>query len=163
MSYYVSKQTPVAVLDNIRLNLQSFTSSLNEYKINLSETQKRGARSMSGGREGYARMISQIASNNMNSLPREHNPADLVSRLAYDAKLEESRQAIMTLLETISETQLANSIDIMKIVDDYAGLLQISRNNNAALDLAMREVDEWNARFGPKSDSNRPDSTEEVQ
>ena len=76
------------------------------------------------------------------------------SRLAYDSKLEESRQAIMSLLETISDTQLANSIDIMKIVDDYVGVLQISRNNSSTLDLAMREVDEWNSRFANSSNSN---------
>jgi hypothetical protein len=109
---------------------------------------------MARGREGYARMISLIANNNLNSLPREHNPADLFSRLAYDSKPEESRQAVMTLLETITETQMANSIDIMKLADDYAAVLQVSRNNSSALDMAMHEVDEWNTRFAHNGNSN---------
>lgn len=158
MPYLVSNQIAASTLDSIRASVQSLTSGISALKINLTEEQKKGARIMSGGREGYARMVSQIANNNINSLPREHNPADLSSRLAYDSKLEESRQAIMSLLETISDTQLANSIDIMKIVDDYVGVLQISRNNSSTLDLAMREVDEWNSRFANSSNSNSPNT-----
>ena len=37
--------------------------------------------------------------------------------------------------------------DIMKLTDRYVNNLQIDRGNNAALDIAMREVDEWNKRF----------------
>jgi len=150
MSYLIITQAPAGNIDAIRSQVQSLTTSIAPYKVNLTEVQKTGVRNMAEGREGYARLISQIASNNINSLAREHNPADLVSRLAYDSKLEEARQACMSLLETISDTQLANSIDIMKNVDDYANNLQTSRNNNAALDMAMREVDEWNKRFGAR-------------
>ena len=161
MSYHIITQAPTGSIDAIRNQVQSLTTSLAPYKVNLNEAQKTGVRNMAEGREGYARMISQIASNNINSLAREHNPADLVSRLAYDSKLEEARQACLSLLETITDTQLANSIDIMKNVDDYAGNLQTSRNNNAALDLAMREVDDWNKRFGnrPNGGSNNKGRT----
>jgi hypothetical protein len=154
MPYLVSSQIAAGTLDSIRSSVQAASTSINALKINLTDEQKKGARTMASGREGYARMISQIANNNLNSLPREHNPADLVSRLAYDSKLEESRQAIMTLLETITETQMANSIDIMKLADDYAAVLQVSRNNSSALDMAMHEVDEWNARFAHNGNSN---------
>lgn len=102
---------------------------------------------MAEGREGYARLVSQVANNHANSLLREHNPSDLIAKLAYDSKLEELRQPLMKLLEIVSETQLANGIDAMRLVDDYVKALQISRNSNGSLDLAMREIDEWNKRF----------------
>lgn len=155
MSYLVNSQAPATTLDSIRVSIQTHITSLAAFKVNLIESEKSGARTMAEGREGYARLVSQICNNNINSLPREFNPADLTSKLAYDSKLEEAKQAIMSLLETISETQTANSIDIMKMVDDSVKVLQISRNNNAALDLAMREVDEWNTRF-----ANKPNNTE---
>ena len=59
-------------------------------------------------------------------------------------------------METITETQMANSMDIMKMVDDSVNVLQVSRNNSAALDLAMREVDDWNARFANRNDNTNP-------
>ena len=89
-------------------------------------------------------MVSKIASANIESLAREHNPQDLEDRLAYDAKMEELRQLVTKLNEMISETQLANSVDIMSYVDAYSENLQTSRRDNGSLDLAMREVDEWN-------------------
>ena len=67
--------------------------------------------------------------------------------MAYDAKLEELRQLAIKLNEIVTETQLANSVDIMTYVDAYAENLQTSRRDNGSLDLAMREVDEWNKRF----------------
>jgi hypothetical protein len=159
MSYLVNSFAADASINSIKATVQNLTIGLEPHKVNLTDSQKVGLRSMAEGREGYARLISQIASNNINSLPREHNPDDLVTRLAYDSTLEGARQALMSLLETVSETQLANSIDIMKFVDDYAASLQISRNNNAALDLAMREVDDWNSRFANKTNNNTPPAT----
>ena len=51
------------------------------------------------------------------------------------------------MLEILEETQLGAACDIMKLTDRYVNNLQIDRGNNAALDIAMREVDEWNKRF----------------
>lgn len=158
MPYLVNNPAPTPTIDSMRLSLQSIFTTFTPFRINLSEEQKKGARTMAGGREGYARMVSQICNNNVNSLPRDFNPIDLSNKLAYDAKLEEVRQAAMSLLESISETQQANSIDIMKMVDDSVSVLQVARNNSASLDLAMREVDDWNARFANKSEPNNPNA-----
>jgi len=150
MPYYITTQMPVAAIDALKAAINAQIAAMAPYKVSLNTDQKTGARTMAAGREGLARMISQIALAHVNSLARELNPADLAARLAYDAKLEEGRQALMKALETIAETQLANGIDAMVMVDAYAANLQISRKNIAALDLAMQEVDEWNARFAHK-------------
>ena len=147
---------PVASADAIKNNLQTQITALEPFKINLSDGEKIGGRTMAEGREGLARLISKVASANINSLAREHNPQDLEDRLAYDAKLEELRQLAIKLNEIVTETQLANSVDIMTYVDAYAENLHTSRRDNGSLDLAMREVDEWNKRFAHKSDDAPP-------
>ena len=143
----IISKLPVVSADAIKTNLQTQIIALDPFKINLSDGEKIGGRTMAEGREGLARLISKIASANINSLAREHNPQDLEDRLAYDAKLEELRQLAIKLNEIVTETQLANSVDIMTYVDAYAENLQTSRRDNGSLDLAMREVDEWNKRF----------------
>jgi hypothetical protein len=148
MPYFIVNPAPATFIDTVTNTIRNLSVSMNPFKVNLVDAQKPGLRTMAEGREGYARMVSQIANNNINSLPRESNPTDLVARLAYDSKLEEARQAVISLLESSSETQTANSMDIMQDVDAYAEVLQVSRKNNASLDLAMQEVDAWNARFG---------------
>ena len=149
---------PVASADAIKNNLQTQITALEPFKINLSDGEKIGGRTMAEGREGLARLISKVASANINSLAREHSPQDLEDRLAYDAKLEELRQLAIKLNEIVTETQLANSVDIMTYVDAYAENLQTSRRDNGSLDLAMREVDEWNKRFVNKNDNTPPAS-----
>lgn len=53
----------------------------------------------------------------------------------------------------IEEMELGAATDIMTLVDRYKSNLQISRGNEAPLDLAMREVGEWNSRFENKKDN----------
>lgn len=102
----------------------------------------------------------------LRSLPVLHHSHDPLLRLhgpwlqhagfRPSANLESVRQALNALMEQITETQMANGMDIMTMVDRYSSSLQANRNNNAALDLAMREVDEWNKRFGRRSDNGAP-------
>jgi hypothetical protein len=124
--------------------------------VGLSDMQKTGVRSMAEGREGFARMVSKIAVAHVDSLAREHDPAELEGKLAYDSTLEDMRQSVMALHEMIEETQLANSMDIMSLVDKYAANLDTSRKGNEALDMALREVDDYNKRFGERNKSKTP-------
>ena len=103
---------------------------------------------MAEGREGYARLISKIATANPESLARQDDPQDLANRLLHDERLEGLRQELMRVLEKITEIQLANSADIMSYVDAYTNSLQAARTRDAALDASMKEVDDWNKRFG---------------
>jgi hypothetical protein len=146
-------QLPVTTADEIKTAMNEQIAALTPFKINLTNGEKIGGRTMAAGREGMARLISSIASAHIESLAREHNPRDLEERLAYDAKMEELRQLGNKFLEIVTETQLANSIYCMTYVDAYSANLQTSRKNNGSLDLAMREVDEWNKRFAHKNDT----------
>lgn len=160
MPNLVTNPAPSATIDTIKTAISAQITAFAPFKVGLNDDEKIGVRSMAADREGYARMISQIATANINSLARELNPADLVAKLAYDAKLEELRQVGMIFLETVEETQLANSSDAMKLVDAFAKNLQASRQNNSSLDNAMREVDDWNKRFGARPNAKTDSPTE---
>lgn len=140
-----------------------FTTSINDalttydaYKINLTDEEKTGLRSMAEGREGYARLISRIATQFPNSLSRADSPEELKELLTYYQNLESNRLALVQSLETIQEIQLGASADIMFKVDRFAQNLQISRSNEGSLDLAMQEVDDWNGRFANRTPEDPP-------
>lgn len=108
---------------------------------------------MAEGREGYARLISRIATQFPNSLSRADVPSELSGMLDYYNGLEANRMALLQAMEIIEEIQMAAATDVMTLVDRYAANLQISRGNEGSLDLAMGEVDQWNKRFANKKDN----------
>ncbi|MBK6275200.1 MAG: hypothetical protein IPF58_11115 [Saprospirales bacterium] len=147
MGKIILSQATKAILDAMVVQINNSAATFKPFAVNLTEKEKEGGRSMAEGREGYVRLVSAIANQNPNSLSRADNPADLVSLLNYYSNLAADIQATYSLLEILEETQLGAACDIMKLTDRYVNNLQIDRGNNAALDIAMREVDEWNKRF----------------
>ena len=135
-------------------SLLNWRQKLEPVSIGLSDKDKLGKRTMAEGREGYARLISSIASAHVNSLAREHDPAELEGRLNYDSKLEQLRQQLMAITEMVTETQMANGMDIMRMVDLFSDNLHSSRKMNESLDSSLREVDEFNKRFGVQPGQN---------
>lgn len=140
-----------AITDTYTSTITSALTPLNDYKLNLTDDEKPGMRTMAEGREGYARLI---ASQFPDALCRSDNPTELTGLLDYYNNLEGGRMAILQNLETFEEIQLGASSDIMTLTDRYKANLQLSRENDSALDLAMREVDDWNSRFGVNKNKN---------
>jgi hypothetical protein len=141
----------------------AFTTAINAaavplapFKINLTDAEKIGMRTMAEGREGYARLVSRIATQFPNGLSRADNPSELTTLLAYYADLEANRLAVLQVLETIQEIQQGAAADIMTLVDRYNSNLQISRTNEGSLDLAMKEVDDYNSRFSNNNNNVPP-------
>lgn len=136
----------------------TFTAAINTalapllpFKISLTNEEKKGMRSMAEGREGFARLIGRIANQFPNSLSRIDNPAEFNTLMGVYENTEAVRMALLQALETIDEIGIGASTDIMTLVDRYSGSLEISRGSDGALDLAMREVDEYNRRFGKRN------------
>ncbi len=150
MEKMIKVKLPLAEQQAVVKALTECRHKIKGVSVGLSNSEKKGARVMAGGREGLARLVNKIAQAHINSLAREDDPKDLEDRLLYDAELEEMRQQAMAFYEAVEETQLANSRDIMMLVDKFTGSLQASRNGNASLDLSMREVDVYNSRFANK-------------
>lgn len=149
-----------AVLDTHTSTITTALTPINPYKVNLTDDEKPGMRTMAEGREGYARLISRIATQFPDALGRSDSPEQLSDLLDYYGNLEGGRLALLQNLETFEEIQLGASADIMTLTDRYKNNLQLSRENDAALDLAMRDVDVWNSRFGASKNKTDTPPTE---
>lgn len=147
MKKIIFTQAPKTITDGLVTQTNTAITSFKPYGVNLTEEEKLGGRRMAEGREGYARLVSAVATQNAAYISRSDNPADLSSLLTYYGNLAANIQAVYSLLEVLEETQLGTAADIMVLVDRYVKNLQIERDNSASLDLSMREVDEWNKRF----------------
>ena len=152
MAKLITTIAPPAVLTAFTTAVTTALTPVNPFKINLTDEQKKGTRSMAEGREGYARLISRIANQFPNSLSRADVPTELASLLDYYNNLEANKMALMQAMETVEEIQLAAATDVMTLVDRYTINLQVSRANEGSLDLAMGEVDQWNKRFAHKTE-----------
>lgn len=150
---------PAKAADEIAAAITQQVAAIKPFSVNLTDDAKKGSRTMAEGREGYARQVSKIATANIDSLARENDPKVLEDKLIYDSQLETIRQLLLTSLEMVQETQLANGIDIMKMVDAFVDNLQTSRSRNGSLDAAMKDVDEYNKRFSNPGNTT-PKATE---
>lgn len=165
MRKIISTQAPKTTTDALVTQMNAAITTFTPFSVNLTDNEKEGGRSMAEGREGYVRLIARIATQNPNALSRADSPVELNTLLDYYANLQGTRQAVLSLLEKIEETQLGAATDIMVLSDRYVKNLQIERNNNSSLDLSMREIDEWNKRFASNKNidinANNTGKTEE--
>lgn len=151
----VQKQLPVADADNMLKQLDLLHKAMQDYNVSLSSEQRKGVRTMAEGREGFAKLVSDIAITHIENLPRNENPDDLKQALNYYSLLSGVRLAAAKLYEMVDDTQTSIGIDIMAMADRYSGHLQTARKANNALDMALNEVDDWNSRFG--AENKEPD------
>ena len=155
MTKYISSIAAKTVTDAIITAVNgALTPSFNPFKINLTDDVKTGLRTFAEGREGYVRNVSRVATQFPNALSRSDVPSDLSNLIDYYSNLEAVRLALTQALETIQETSLGVSADSMELVDRYVKSLNIARSNDAALDAAMKEIDDYNKRFGPGNSNN---------
>ena len=164
MKKLISTIPDPAVLTAFSKAVNTALTPLNPFKINLTNDEKIGARSMSEGREGYVRLISRIANEFPDSLSRVDVSTDLSNLLNYYDNLESNRITLLKANEIIQEIQLAAATDIMVLVDRYATSLQMSRANEGHLDQVMADVDNWNQRYASNKNkaSENPPVTEQV-
>jgi hypothetical protein len=151
MRKFITTFAPLAILTAFTTAINAALAPLLPFKMNLTNDEKSGLRSMAEGREGYARLVSRIATQFPNSLSRADVPTELANLLSYYENLAANRLAILQALETVEEMQLGTAADVMVLVDRYVNNLQISRANDSSLDLAMQDVDNWNSRFANKN------------
>lgn len=108
---------------------------------------------MSTAREGYVRLVSGIATEHVNALPRDLDPAVLSAKLNYQESLVPIKQKLQRLGEMIAEIEVTNGADIMAQSDNMSTALQSARHRNSALDEALSKVDDWNQRFTKREEA----------
>jgi hypothetical protein len=143
----IQKQMTAIDADKMSQLLQQLEDLMTGYNVGLSNEQRTGLRTMAEGREGYAKLVSDIALTHTESLPRNENPEDLKGVLAYYSQLSQLRLKAGKFLEMLDDTQTAAGTDVMAMVDRYTNYLQTARKSNTALDMALGEVDAWNSRY----------------
>lgn len=157
MRKFITSIPAAGISADFTTKINSALVPLSPFAISLTDEEKIGTRSMAEGREGYARLISRIAVQFPNALSRADEPQELTGLIDYYDRLEANRLSILQALETVEEIQLGAATDIMTLVDRYSANLKISRGNESALDLSMREVDSYNTRFANRtSDTDTP-------
>ena len=156
MRKFITNIPAAAVNEAFTADINTALSPMKPYILNLTDEEKLGLRTMGEGREGYARMISRVATQFPNSLSRVDDPAELSGILEYNQRLEANKLALLQALESIDEIQRGAAADIMTMVDRYAANLQLSRANDGSLDLAMADVDAWNQRFANNPENPTP-------
>ncbi|MGG9971050.1 hypothetical protein ACQ33O_04570 [Ferruginibacter sp. SUN002] len=159
MNKLISNPLTAAVSTNIATATNNSIQQLTPFHVPLTDEQRKGSRTMAEGREGMVRLISKIATQHINSLPRNEDPQEMATLLKAYEDGGQALQAIKQLMEMMEDTQTAVGIDLMALYDRYNGYLQTSRSGNTALDAAMGEIDSYNARFG-KSATDTPTPTE---
>ncbi len=156
MSFLVKELQDPKLLQEQLGTINKVRDSFMPFSKHLENEDKVGMRVMAEGREGYARLVSRIAIQHDNTLAKTDNSQELADRLLYNEALDANRIATMEYLELLTDTQSANSADIMSMVDRYADSLERGRRNNSALDSAMKEIDDWNSRYSHAQVTEKP-------
>ena len=140
-----------------RKDILSYISKINEtiegfkpYSEVVMPEDKSKYRTMAEGREGLVRLVGNIALQHAQSLSRSDDPTQLQTRLEYNDVLEQFRQSLKQITEYVEGTQHINTADIMYLADRYMGALDLERNSNAAVNEAMKQVDDWHSRYGKR-------------
>lgn len=157
----IQKQLPADDAETMATQLVALQQLMTPVHISLNDTQRIGLRTMAEGREGFAKLVSDIALTNTENLPRNEDPKALSEVLDYYSILSKLRLSAAKLLEMLDDTQTAAGADVMNMVDRYTAHLQTARKSNNALDSSMNEVDAWNSRFGKSpGKEDEPDEPE---
>lgn len=144
----IQKQLTATDAETMSAQLIALQQLMNPVQVSLNDKQRLGLRTMAEGREGFAKLVSDIALANTENLPRNEDPKELKAVLDYYSTLSRLRISAAKLLEMVDDTQTAAGADVMNLVDRYTSHLQTARKSNNALDSSMNEVDAWNSRFG---------------
>ncbi|UAY51880.1 hypothetical protein [Ferruginibacter albus] len=148
MKKLISNPLTTEVAADIRTATNDSIEKLKPFHVSLTDKEKIGVRTMAEGREGVVRLLCKIALQHTDSLPRNEDPQEMVTLLKSYEDGGQSLQAEKQLTEMLEDTQTATGIDLMALYDRYNKHLQAARTGNTALDAAMREMDEYNSRFG---------------
>lgn len=156
MRKFISSIPAKTVTDAIITAVNNAMSpSFTPFKINIADSDRAdGIRNFAEGSEGYVRNVSRVANQFPNALSRADVPTDLSNLLDYYSNLEAVRLALTQALEIIEETSLGVSADGMIIADRFVQNFQISRKNDASLDAALKEIDDYNSRFANTGGNN---------
>ncbi|MFA6057151.1 MAG: hypothetical protein WC756_03050 [Taibaiella sp.] len=148
MDLLVTSFAPPNDIINATQAINNWRDSFNPYKKSLTAKAKKNIRAVGSSRYGLAKIVGKISTQYNDKLSKEDDAAELTSRMEYIDKVRQYKIAAQNLYESLDDTDKALGKDIMAHVDKFSSSLQIARQHDGDLDEAMKELDEYNARFG---------------
>lgn len=161
MDLLVNSFAPLPELTSATDTVNNLTKWLDPHKKSLTAKARQNLRSVGSSRMGLVKIVENIASQYDGKLSKEDNAVELSKRVAYLEKLRRYRIAVTQLLETLDDTEKAVGQDVMSHVDKFSASLQTARHHDGDLDMAMKELDDYNARFGAameQEEEEKPDT-----
>jgi hypothetical protein len=135
-------------LENAVNGIKNLTDAIAPYKLSLSNDDRKGLRVVGTSRLGLVEIVNRLATQYDNKLSKTENASDLSFRINYLHMLKTYKMAAQHLLEVLDDTDKALGNDIMTFVDKFSTNLRSARKFDGDLDEAMKELDDYNARFG---------------
>ncbi|KAA5536538.1 hypothetical protein F0919_02395 [Taibaiella lutea] len=135
-------------LEKTTAELTGLATILTPFKVSLSNESRNGLRVVGTSRLGLVEIVAKLSTQYDNKLAKDDQAADLNQRLVYLRKLKACKLAAKNLCELLDDTDKALGNDVMTFVDKFSNSLRNARKYDGDLDEAMKELDDYNARFG---------------
>ena len=160
-------KTPIVVenlpsssqLLDARQSVKSAITQLGNGMISMSNDDRRSSRGISEGREGYVDEILRVANEYEDILPRNIDIALIYAVFSHFKDLKQFFVLVEKLAEMVDDTVLGIGVELMHHVDIILKSLQVAREYNANLDRALAGIDNYNSRFGKRSDDTSTTNT----
>jgi hypothetical protein len=159
MDLLVNSFAPLPELTSATDSINNLSKWLAPHKKALTAKQRIAIRSVGNSRMGLVKIVEKMAIQYDGKLSKEDNAAELSKRIAYLEKIRQYKIAAMNLFELLDDTDKALGQDVMAHVDKFSANLQTARQHDGDLDMAMKELDDYNARFGPTMDQEEAENT----
>lgn len=148
MDLFVKNFASDAELQNSMDQVNALAQSLMPYKVSLSNETRKNLRVVGSSRLGLVEIVNKVAMQYNNKLTKDENATELNQRVNYLRELRAYKLAAQNLYELLDDTEKALGNDIMSYVDKFSSSLRNARKFDGDLDEAMKELDDYNGRFG---------------
>ncbi|KAA5533561.1 hypothetical protein F0919_13560 [Taibaiella lutea] len=157
MNLMVRSFAPSDELEDAINQINGLINNLDPFKVSLSNDARKKMRVVGSSRLGLVDIVSRLATQYDEKLAKNDNAKDLKERVAYLQVLRAYRIAAQKLCEALDDTDKALGKDIMGYVDKFGDSLQSARKYDGDLDEAIKELDDYNARFKKVMEEEDPE------
>lgn len=153
MNLYVQSFATNDDLEKAIASVRALSETLTPNAVSLSNQTRKNLRVIGTSRLGLVEIVNGLSIQYNDKLAKNDQALDLNQRLAYLRLMLEYKMAIGRLYELVDDTTKALSNDVMAFVDKFSNTLRNARRFDGDLDENMKELDNYNARFGKMMES----------
>jgi len=135
-------------LKKATVQLKAQAAAMAPHKVSLSNETRKNLRVVGTSRLGLVEIVSRLATQYDDKLAKDEKALDLSERVNYLHALKDYKLAVKNLHELLDDTEKALGNDIMAYVDKFSNSLRSARKFDGDLDDAIKDLDDYNARFG---------------